>query len=207
MLLDSEPERDEWSEPHDEDEVDSTPVQPGGSRIEIRRFDDGVSIEVPPAGLWRGSGGLFGFSLLCNGFLTLLTTAVLRSVFGGNPQDQVSWTVVPFLAIFWSVGIGILLGSIQMGRRHAGLAVAGGTLMVLQTGLFGKKQREWPLADILAIRAGPTGMTVNHQPVLELQIYDTHGGKLGLLAGRAEEELRWLAHELRLAARAPEWED
>jgi hypothetical protein len=94
-----------------------------------------------------------------------------------------------------------------MGRRHAALAVAGGTLMVMQTGIFGKKQREWPLGEIAAIRVGPTGIRVNGVPVLELQIRGRSGKKLGLLAGRKADELEWLAEELRLAARMRESEE
>jgi hypothetical protein len=44
-------------------------------------------------------------------------------------------------------------------------------------------------------------MEVNDVPVNELRIYDTSGDKFGMLAGRKDEELRWLAHELRAAAR------
>jgi hypothetical protein len=108
--------------------------------------------------------------------------------------------VLLFVALFWLIGIGLLLGGINMGRRQAGLAVAGGTLMILQTGLFGKKHREWPLSDLSSIRVGPSGMEVNDVPVLQLQIHDADGKQVGLLAGRSDEELEWLAHELRTAA-------
>jgi hypothetical protein len=69
--------------------------------------------------------------------------------------------------------------------------------MVIQTGLFGAKQREFPPGDLDDVRVGPSGMTVNDEPVLELHIIDGGGMKFGLLAGRSQEELRWLAAELR----------
>ena len=109
------------------------------------------------------------------------------------------WIAPAILSIFWLVGIGVLLGSINMGRRQAAIAVTGGTVMVIQTGLFGSKQREWQPGDVGAVRAGPSGMTVNDKPVLELQIIDAARRKMGLLAGRRDDELRWLAYELRLA--------
>jgi hypothetical protein len=202
------PASDAWSEPHQSDEVVRAVVQPTGSPIEIRRFDDGFSAIVPPAGLWRGSGGLFGFSLLWNGSLLVFTVAVAGVILSGNPpQDGPVWAFPLAAGLFWTIGIGTLLGSIQMGRRHAALAVAGGTLMVMQTGIFGKKQGEWPLSEVASIRVGPTGIRVNGVPVLELQIHDRGGKKLTLLAGRKADELEWLAEELRIVARTQQWEE
>jgi hypothetical protein len=57
------------------------------------------------------------------------------------------------------------------------------------------RQRE----DIADIRAGPSGREVNDRPVLELQVHPRKGKKVGLLAGRNEEELRWMAAQLRRA--------
>jgi hypothetical protein len=208
MLPSEQPVDDSWSEPHETDAYAPAPVQPAGSPIEIRRFDDGFSAVVPPAGLWRGSGGLFGFSLLWNGFMLVFTVAIVGALLGDKPPDDESAWVFPLVVIlFWTIGIGMLLGSIQMGRRHAALAIAGGTLMVMQTGLFGKKQREWPLGEIAAIRVGPTGIRVNGVPVLELQIHDRSGQKMGLLAGRKVDELEWLVDELHLATRTRESEE
>jgi hypothetical protein len=208
MLPSEQSASDAWSEPHETDELAPARVQPVGSPIEIRRFDDGFTAVVPPAGLWRGSGGLFGFSLLWNGFMLVFTTALAGALLGNKPQpDESAWVLPLVLVLFWTIGIGMLLGSIQMGRRHAALAVAGGTLMVMQTGIFSKKQREWPLGEIAAIRVGPTGIRVNGVPVLELQIRDRSGKKLGLLAGLKVDELEWLAEELRLAARMRESEE
>jgi hypothetical protein len=42
-------------------------------------------------------------------------------------------------------------------------------------------------------------MEVNGVPVMQLEIADTDGKRLGLLAGRSDEELEWIAHELRVA--------
>ena len=46
---------------------DARPVQPAGSKITIERFPDGLTITVPPTGIW--SQGLFVFGLIWNGFL------------------------------------------------------------------------------------------------------------------------------------------
>ena len=204
MLVDKQNDDDHWSEPQELDDVVPAPTQPAGSVIELARFADGVTIRVPPAGLWKGSHGLFFFSLLWNGFMLIFSPAMAAGVLLDEKPEGEPWIIVPFLGIFWAVGIGMLLAAIQMGKREAALAVAGGTLMAMQIGLFGKKQREWLLSDVASIGVEPTGMEVNGVPVRELRIYDTAGNKFGLLAGRKDEELEWLAHELREAARAPE---
>lgn len=188
--------------------VDATDVVPSsppkGSQITIERFPDGLTIQIPPAGLWRGTHGLFTVALFWNGFMTVFTAAMLGAFFGaGAMKDHAVWLLPLLLSIFWLVGIGILLGSLNMGRRRAAIAVTGGTLMVIQTGLFGSKQRDWPPGDVEAVRAGPSGMTVNDQPVLELQIFDGGASKFGLLAGRPDRELEWLADTLREALQVP----
>ena len=175
------------------------PAPPAGSQITIERFADGLTIQIPPAGLWRGTKGLFLFAVIWNGFLLVLTPCLVGAVLGNEGKknaDQAMWVLPLILSIFWLVGMGILLGSINMARRKAAIAVTGGTLMVIQSGLFGSKQREWEPGDVGAIRAGPSGMTVNDQPVLELQVLDGGGSRFGLLAGRSDVELRWLAREL-----------
>jgi hypothetical protein len=96
-----------------------------------------------------------------------------------------------------------LLGAINMGRRRAVFAVVGETLMVLQTGIFGSKRREWKSEHIADIRTGPSGMKVNNMDVIELQILQRNGKKFGMLAGREVPELQWLATLLRRALRVP----
>jgi len=149
---------------------------------------------------------LFVFALIWNGFVGLITAAMLADLLFGNAKERsIVWFVPAILSIFWVAGIGILLGSLNMGRRRAAIAVTGGTLMVIQTGLFGSKQRDWDPGDVATVRAGPSGMAVNDKPVLELQIFDGGASKIGMLSGRSDEELRWLAAELRAALRVPEF--
>ena len=107
------------------------------------------------------------------------------------------------MAAFWAIGIGVLVGAIYMGRRSATLEADASRLGVETQGLFGTKRREWARAEISAIRADASGMEVNERPVIELQIHPSSGKKVGLLAGRKEDELRWMATRLRRALNVP----
>ena len=59
-------------------------------------------------------------------------------------------------------------------------------------------------ASIAAIRADASGMAVNNVPVIELQVHPQHGKKAGFFAGRDEQELRWMASELRRTLKVAE---
>ena len=50
------------------DEDPASLKQPNSSPIEVEEAADGVTLQVPPQGIWRGSKGLFVFSLFWNGF-------------------------------------------------------------------------------------------------------------------------------------------
>ncbi len=181
--------------------------RPENSRVQYEPLDDGLTLRVPPAGVWKGSAGLMVFAILWNGFMVVFTSLVVASMFGGAGKGPEGfWERIGFgcfLALFWAVGIGILFSALHMGRREAAIAVTGGSLMVLQTGLFRSKSREWQPGEIAAIRSGPSGMEVNDVPVMELQIMPKDGKKFGLMGGYNEQELAWVATLLRQALDVP----
>lgn len=164
--------------------------QPAGSQIVCEKLEDGVTFNIPPAGLGKGSYGLFPFAVLWCGFMTIFTTIML---FAEKPAGSELWFMLLFVAAFWLIGIGMLLAAINMGRRRAAVAIVGDTVMALQTSLFRSRSAEWQTTDVQAIRVGPSGMEVNDQPVLQLQIVPTSGKTFGLLSGRDVAELEWMA--------------
>jgi len=174
--------------------------QPVGSKVRVENHVSGLQLVVPPAGIWRGSKGLLFFAFVWCGFMMVFTTLVVRSTSKG-PDDV--WIFYLFIAGFWIIGIGLLAGAINMGRRSAVLAAEGGRLVAETRGLFGTKQQNWEQSEIVTIRAGPSGMEVNNRPVIELQVHPRVGKKVGLLAGRDETELRWMATQLRRALNVP----
>ncbi len=162
---------------------------PAGTDITLRRERNGLAISVPPRGLWKGSQGLFFFSLFWNGFMVVFTLAML--------QGKAPLPACLFLLLFWAIGLGLLFGSIQMARRRVLLAVVNDVLACRSMGPFGTKERRLQLAEIETIRVGPSGVEVNHRPVMELQFISRSGQKTGILSNRSREEQEWLAWVLR----------
>ncbi|HMF10832.1 MAG TPA: hypothetical protein VKE94_00960 [Gemmataceae bacterium] len=183
-------------------DLEDYPDQPADSHVRVERQPDSVVLTIPPAGLRRGSNGLFGFAILWCGFMAVFTSIVV--FFAGAGMRDGFGLFLAFIVAFWGIGIALLLAAINMGRRQAVLAVVDGTLMVYQTGLFGAKRHEWPKDSVASIRTGPSSMEVNEVPVLELQIHSNNGTKVGLLAGRNVDELRWLATMLRRSLQGPQ---
>ena len=109
------------------------------------------------------------------------------------------WAPMAFMGCFWIIGVALLISAINMGRRTAVLLAEAGHLRVTAQSLFGARQWEWGPGELREVRAGPSGMRVNNRPVLELQIQPTVGRKVGLLAGRDEDELLWMAARLHRA--------
>jgi hypothetical protein len=181
--------------------ADDVTEQPAGSRVLVEERGAGVRLVVPPAGVWRGSKGLFFFGLLWCAFMAVFTAfSVTGSIKRQNSIPLAFWFFIP---TFWLIGLGLLACAINMGRRSATLEVIAGRLGVENRGLFGSKRREWTRADLVAIRADASGMEVNDRPVIELQFHPRDGKKVGLLAGHDEQELRWMATRLRRVMNVP----
>jgi hypothetical protein len=183
-----------------EEDADANIPQPAGCRVQLEERGAGIRLTVPPAGLWKGSGGLIVFALLWCGFMTVFTAVFFL------PSTKREVSVGVFLLIiggFWLVGLSLLAAAVNMGRRRAELTVDGGRLRVKTEGLFGVKEREWRRDEIAAIRADASGLESNHHPILELQVHPTAGKKAGYLAGHDEAELRWMAARLRQALNVP----
>jgi hypothetical protein len=185
------------------DSLDSEPrlkdrfEQPENSRALLEHHRNGLTISFPASGLWKGGKGLFGFALLWCGFIGVFTGIFLST--GGARE----WPVLAFLGVFWLIGVAMLLGAINIGRRQAVLAVLDGDLAIIQKGIFGATRVRMAGNEVAAVRAGPSGASVNDRPILELQVLPVAGTKVGLLAGRDDRELEWAATVLRQALQVP----
>lgn len=178
----------------DETEATHAPVdRPPGSTCTVRENTDGLTVTIPPAGVRKGSKGLFVFSIMWCGFMTVFTAlAVAMPLIKGNAAGDI-WPFVGFCSLFWAIGAFMMVMAINMGRRHAIIDVVDDALLINRKNLFGLKSHQWTRDQLVSVTVGPSGMEVNEVPVLELKVNPTQGRPVGLFAGRDEAELRWMA--------------
>lgn len=203
-VVDAPPE--ESGEETERTAAGTLPDPPADTGIVLDVHDSGVTLTIPPAGLRsKGAKGMFSFSLLWCGFTAVFTTLMIFA--DDRPGGSDLWFAIAFIAVFWVIGIGMLFGTLIAVKRRAIIDVVGfppdAVLLMTRRGLFGMKQQEVSLDQIEAIRIDNSGMEVNNTPVKNLQIHRKKGKKLGLLSGRDEEELRWIAAVLRYALDVP----
>jgi hypothetical protein len=171
--------------------------RPRNSRVELQEHPDGLTFVLPPVGFRRGTRTLLVSALI---WLSLSVLAACAVLFAGGPQGPLE----PALAIVLSlvlIGIALLVASIAMARRRAVIAVVGDRLLVMLSGLFGSKRREWDRSELRDVRLGASGMVDHKSPVLQLQIVPQKGKRYGMLTGRDEPELDWIAALLRRTLR------
>lgn len=180
------------------------PDPPAKTKILLDVHDAGVTLTIPPAGLRsKGAMGMLTFSLIWCGFMAVFTTLM---VFAEDGTKNL-WVAIPFIGLFWAIGIGMFLGALNSAKQQAIIDVVGfppnAVLLITRQGLFATKQQEIPLEQIEAIRMDNSGMEVNDVPVKNLQVHRKQGKKIGLLSGRDEDELKWVAAVLRYALDVP----
>jgi hypothetical protein len=178
---------------------------PIGTDISIQPQPHGFAIQIPPTGF---KGGSLAFIML-GGFFTALPAVALFAMINGKNKPPL--TAFLFVSLFAAIGVGLLLAGIHTCRRRTLLAINDDLLACKTVGPLGTRERLIPRREVSAILMGPSNVTVNNVPVMELRILRTGGDSpLGLLAGRSHEELTWLAAVLRVALKVgsePVFED
>jgi len=178
----------------DEPATDVAIPKPAKTDITCQNDTHGLAIAIPPRGLWKGSQGLFAFSIIWNGFMVIFTVLMSK----GHPPLP----LYLFISVFWAIGILMLVFAINMAKRKVLIAVVNNMLAYRVIGPFKTREQKIPLDTINAIQVGPSGMEVNNRPVMELQIIPKGGKKIGLLSNRSSDEQEWLAYFLRQALNA-----
>jgi len=120
--------------------AEDVPQRPAGSSVQFEQRGAGIRLIVPPRGIWKGSLGMFFFSLLWNGFMAVFTVIFFLP---GTKKEVSLGMFLLIIGGFWLVGIGMLLGAVSMGRRRAELKVDANRLSIRTEGVFGAKQRVW----------------------------------------------------------------
>ena len=175
--------------------------QPCDSGVIKEANGEVLRLTLPPRGVWRAAKSLLIFGIFWCSFMLLFSVG---SGFGRKFEAGSSvWLIVAFLALFWAIGLALILVAVNMGRRRAMLLASPRELRIAQTGLFGAKRFLWRADAIKMVQVGPSGMEVNGVPVLDLRIQPVEGKAKGFFAGRDEAELRWIAAEVRRALQLP----
>ena len=189
-----------------DDEDSDCQIQPANSRIEIIRKDKSIAFSVPPAGK-KGTHGLYWSSIAMLSITSLISIGFICAVFSDDGFKEFGiWGMIgliAFLSLFFAVGIGVLLGALNMAKRTVMLSVNNGALFIERKSIFAIKWIEFERKNVAAICKGPSGMTINDVPVTELQIIDTEGAKQGLLSQLPANEISWLVYELTVALGVP----
>jgi len=169
---------------------------PAGTKVRMEQWPGGVRLTVPPLGLFKGTKGFFFFSLVWLGFISIFT-----AVFIFVPWDQKTnhnvWISFLIISLFWIFGIALLFYSIHMGKQRAMIQADSAGIRIAMASPFRKKVIAIPREEIRSITVGPSGMEINHVPVLELQIHRKNQDPVGLLAQLSDDELYWIASLLR----------
>ncbi len=174
-------------------------TQPANSTVAYVPLPQGLTISVPPLGLGRATFGLWIFGIVWMVAVTVFTFFFVRGL------DHWFEYLFPLgIGGFMEVAGVLLLGvALHWTIRRVEIAVADGSLLILQTGVTGKKHYEWRRDELLAIRAGSSGAQTNGKPMVELQIVPRVGKQLAFLMGRDNGELGWIATLLRSALDVP----
>lgn len=170
--------------------------QPDTSKSILDTTPDGLTLTVPPAGIFRGSKGLMWFAI----FWTAFDIAFASFWFGVS--GWTGWSsILPatIVSIFFIAGIAMVVASINMGRRRAIFDVIGDTLIVSRKDLFGIKTYEWTSDQLRTVRVGPSGIESDGKPLLSLHIVPKSGKRMRMLTQLDDVELEWIADVLRTA--------
>ncbi len=169
-------------------------TRPNDTDLRIEHHDAGIKLELPPTGFWKSITGKF--SIIWLSFSTFLFSFMLFADGGANDQAWEAWIVPLVFVLFEGVGIAMFLYGLNAGRRRTSVVTAGERLLLISESIFGKKRKEWSKDQLYQIRVGDSNVSVNDQPVQELQFHLNSGEKFGCLLERTEKELNWIAFEL-----------
>ncbi len=166
------------------------PVKPMATKIVLTRDGDATAFMIPAPGLFRGQSlALLVFSLVFMAIPCGMMVVVVRS-------DE-PYGILLFLGIFIAVGLAMLAYGVKTGTMRTMLAVTPSVLAFQHNSVFGMRKRLIQSREIVGVGVGPSGTTVNDQPLLELKIIVRDSPPQGLLIGRPADELNWIAATLR----------
>ena len=161
--------------------------QPESSRAIVDDVPEGITIALPRYGFRGGPLTM----MVIGGIAVAVAGFVMAKV------DNLPTTPTIIVQAIGLAGLLVFIHGIRIARRKAVIAIVGRQLLVMQTGLLRSTQKAWDADQLVAVRVGKSGMQINEVDVLELQIVPREGLPFGLLAGRDEPEIAWIAGVVR----------
>jgi hypothetical protein len=162
-------------------------LKPIDSGAAVDDSPEGITISLPPFGYRGGPAAMILF-----GGLAVAVAAVVATAVGRLP----GWGALA-VAGLGTVGLLVAIHGVRVARRRVIIAVVGRQLLILQTGLLRSQERTWEADELQTVRVGKSGITVNEEDILDLQVVPRAGAHFGLLAGRNVPEIAWIAGVLR----------
>ena len=157
--------------------------QPLGSRIELKKTDSGLKVEIPPTGLRGDGASILSFAIFWNGFLIVWTSMALRS-----------GLFALFSIPFWIIGIGMAYAGLSIVFGKVCLVISDHTFSVDWEVLGFKRHVQGKTQDLRQVEL-KSSYEVNNQPVMELRLNQgIYVHKFGLGLSRPEKE--WLMQEI-----------
>ncbi|MFN5815923.1 MAG: serine/threonine protein kinase, partial [Pseudanabaena sp.] len=157
--------------------------KPLGSRIDLKKTDSFLEINIPPTG-WRGEGiSLLIFAIFWNVFLIFWTSLAARAGF-----------FALFSIPFWLVGIGMAYAALSTVFGKVRLVI-GDRSFSLEWDILGAKRRIQGKTQDLRPLELKSFYEVNNQPVMQLCLNQgVYSHKFGSGLSRVEKE--WLMQEI-----------
>lgn len=184
-------------------ELPRVPEQPASSLIQLIHRNDGLSLKIPPLGIWSVSRT----QLLIAGFFLFGTISMSISwIATGQPtsSSHISATESALaITIFGLSGSILALNAIKKAYQHAVIDIVhtppDSVLLITHKTLLKTRQTEMQREKIVSIKVGTARLTDDDDSTKELQIKTKDAKTICLFAGRSKHELHWLAIVLRNA--------
>ena len=174
-------------------------MPPPGTKI--RETGDGLGGKVWEIPVKGKAGFFIFFGTVWLGILGIVSGGFLYGYFFADDvrhqsrTDSPDWFVIPFLGIFWAIGLGVLYAGLREKYMKSRITVSGGEVKFTKE-LFGRsKVKAMPFASIKGIEQREFYQQ-NYKPVYGIEIKgDT--GKIRFGSGLADTEKAWLVAALR----------
>jgi len=165
----------------------ATRAEPDGKRAHVEYNDHGLVMTIPPSGMRRHHHAILPFGAVF--FLAGAFFGVMLYLKGEEEGIPQAFMFLP--ATFVVVGFFLMVWPLAMARRSSVFEIVGDELIVRRKGgFFGVKDK------IQDIEVADSTVCVNNRNLRELSIRVGYMGR-GMLTGRDEVELQWVAAKLR----------